>query len=153
MLMDALDSEILCALQENGRISITDLAAQIGLSVAACHRRVKQLETTGTITGYQARVSKDALGLGFEAVVFVIMGRTDLETIAAFEAAVLEEPAIVSAQRLFGETDYMLRILTPNLASYQRLYDDKLGTLPGVLRLTSTMVMKRLGDEHAIPIP
>jgi DNA-binding Lrp family transcriptional regulator len=72
------------------------------------------------------------------------MGRTDRSTIAAFEEAVVAEPAIVSAERMFGETDYMLRTLTADLAGYQELYDTVLGTLPGVERLTSTMVMKRL---------
>ncbi|MFD2674618.1 Lrp/AsnC family transcriptional regulator [Gulosibacter bifidus] len=150
--MDALDREICSLLQADGRMSLTDLAAQVGLSVAACHRRVKQLEASDTIVGYRATINPEALGLGFEAVVFITMGRTDLETIAAFEAAVIDEPEIVSAQRLFGETDYMLRVLTKNLASYQRLYDETLGTLPGVLRATSTMVMKRLGDEHSVPL-
>lgn len=133
-------------------MSVTDLAARVGLSVAAGHRRVKQLESSGAIIGYRATVSPEALGFHFEAVVFVTMGRTDVETIAAFERAVETEPSIVTAQRLFGETDYMLRVLTRDLADYQQVYDTKLGTLPGVQRLTSTMVMKRLGDEHGVPI-
>ena len=133
-------------------MSVTELASSVGLSVAACHRRLKQLESSGAIEGYRAVISPESLGLNFEAIVFVVIGRTDLETVAAFEAAVEAEPSIVSAQRLFGETDYLLRILTTDLSSYQRLYDAKLGTLPGVERLTSTMVMKRLGNEHQIPI-
>ena len=81
------------------------------------------------------------------------LGRTDLETIAAFEAAVTAVPNIVDAQRLFGEIDYMLRVLTRDLAAYQVLYDTALGGLPGVQRLTSTMVMKRFGPIGTVPIP
>lgn len=150
--MDALDREILAQLQADGRLSVTDLAARIGLSLSACHRRVRELERDGAIVGYRAVLSPEAVGLGFEAVVFATIGRTDLETIEAFEEAVVAIPEIVAAERLFGDPDYMLRVLTTDLAAYQRLYDGTLGRLPGVQRLTSTLVMKRLKAEGAVPV-
>jgi DNA-binding Lrp family transcriptional regulator len=58
---------------------------------------------------------------------------------------------VVQAQRLFGDPDYLLRILTADLAAYQRLEDDQLATLPGVQRLTSTLVMKRVVQDRPIP--
>ncbi len=134
-------------------MSATDLANRVGLSLSSCHRRLKDLEQSGAIERYRAVVSPEAVGLHFEAILFVTLGRTDLETIAAFEAAVTAVPNIVDAQRLFGEIDYMLRVLTPDLAAYQVLYDTALGGLPGVQRLTSTMVMKRFGPIGTVPIP
>ncbi|KAB1660291.1 Lrp/AsnC family transcriptional regulator [Pseudoclavibacter chungangensis] len=151
--MDALNQQILSLLQEDGRMSTTDLAARVGLSLSSCHRRVKELETSGAIEGYRAIVSPDRLGLTFEAIVFVTMNVTDRPTVAAFEDAVADEPSIVTAQRLFGEPDYLLRVLAPDLAGYQELYDTRLAVLPGVQRLTSTMVMKRIGAEHLVPVP
>ncbi|UNK45172.1 Lrp/AsnC family transcriptional regulator [Arthrobacter sulfonylureivorans] len=151
--MDALSREILSLLQEDGRMSATDLANRVGLSLSSCHRRLKDLEQSGAIERYRAVVSPEAVGLHFEAILFVTLGRTDLETIAAFEAAVTAVPNIVDAQRLFGEIDYMLRVLTRDLAAYQVLYDTALGGLPGVQRLTSTMVMKRFGPIGTVPIP
>ena len=142
--MDKIDREIISLLREDGRISVTDLATRVRLSVSTCHRRLKELESSGVILGYRAEVDPAKLGLSFEAVVLVTMGRTDQSTVAAFEKAVVEQEAIVSAERMFWETDYMLRTLTRDLAGYQELYDTVLGTLPGVERLTSTMVMKRL---------
>lgn len=144
--MDKIDRQIISLLREDGRISVTDLAARVRLSVSTCHRRLKELESSGVILGYRAEVDPTKLGLSFEAVVMVTMGRTDQSTIAAFEKAVVEQEAIVSAERMFGETDYMLRTLTNDLAGYQELYDTVLGTLPGVERLTSTMVMKPLNQ-------
>jgi DNA-binding Lrp family transcriptional regulator len=134
-------------------MSATDLASRVGLSLSSCHRRLKDLEQSGAIERYRAVVSPEVVGLHFEAILFVTLGRTDLETIAAFEAAVTAVPNIVDAQRLFGEIDYMLRVLTPDLAAYQVLYDTALGGLPGVQRLTSTMVMKRFGPIGTVPIP
>lgn len=142
--MDAIDRKIIARLEIDGRASLTELAGQVRLSVSACHRRVRDLERSGVIQGYRAVIDPAELGLAFEALVFVTMGRTDRETVAAFEDAVVREPAIASAERMFGETDFILRTLTRDLAGYQELYDSVLGTLPGVERLTSTMVMKRV---------
>lgn len=152
MAMDALDREILSQLQDDGRVSVTELANRVGLSLSAAHRRLQGLEQCGAIERYRAVISPQALGLDFEAIVFVTIGRTDLDTIAAFESAVAALPDVVEAERLFGEPDYMLRILTRDLAAYQRLYDHALGALPGVQRLTSTLVMKRIGAERTIPL-
>jgi DNA-binding Lrp family transcriptional regulator len=150
--VDAVDRKILAILQNDGRTSVTDLATQVGLSLSACHRRVKDLEQSGSIRGYRAVIAPASLGLGFEAIAFVTIGPTNLETIAAFEAAVAALPNIIDAERLFGEPDYILRILVRDLESYKTLYDESLGTLPGVQRLTTTIVMTRFGPERAVPI-
>lgn len=150
--MDALDKEILAILQRDGRITMTELSSRIGLSLSAGQRRVRELEASGAIKGYRAVVSAAALGLRFEVVVFVTMDRSDARTVGEFEAAAAALPGLVSAQRLFGEPDYMLRILTSDLAAYQLLYDDQLGSLPGVRRCTSTMVMKSIGADGTVPL-
>jgi len=151
--MDALDRKILSILQDDGRMSTTDLAREVGLSLSSGHRRVKELEASGAVVGYRAVVDPRSVGLGFEAVVFATMSTTDLDTIAAFEAAVAAEPSIVEAQRLFGEPDYLLRVLVADMTAYQEFYDSKLGALPGVQRLTSTLVMKQISGDRVVPIP
>jgi DNA-binding Lrp family transcriptional regulator len=150
--MDAIDREILSSLQDDGRMSVTDLASRVGLSLSACHRRLKDLEHAGAIERYRAVVSPKAVGLAFEAIVFVTVVRTDVSTVAAFEQAVTALPNVVEAERLFGEPDYMLRVLARDLTAYQELYDHALGALPGVQRLTSTLVMKRIGAQRSIPL-
>lgn len=149
--VDGIDREILSLLQEDGRLSLTELAARVGLSLSSCHRRVRELEASHVIEHYRAVVSPQAVGLMFEAIVFVTIGRTDLETVAAFESAVTALPNVVQAERLFGDPDYMLRVLTADLAAYQGLYDGTLGALPGVQRMTSTLVMKRL-ETAMVPL-
>ncbi|MCS4275769.1 MULTISPECIES: Lrp/AsnC family transcriptional regulator [Mycetocola] len=150
--MDAINREILSLLQDDGRMSATDLATRVGLSLSSCHRRLRELEASGAIERYRAVVAREAVGLTFEALIFVTMSHTDLHTITAFEEAVVAIPNVVDAQRLFGEPDYMMRVLTRDIAAYQELYDTELGALPGVQRLTSTMVMKRLGAEGTVPL-
>jgi DNA-binding Lrp family transcriptional regulator len=150
-LVDVIDRKILAALQQDGRLTITELAAQVGLSVSPCHRRLRELERSGAIRGYRAVVAAERVGLAFEALVFITMRQTDRETLLGFEAGVASIPDVVQAERLFGETDYLLRIVTADLAAYQRLQDDKITTLPGVQRMTSTLVSKRIVQDRPLP--
>ena len=150
--MDALDRKILSELQNDGRISVTDLAERVGLSLSAAHRRVRELELSGAIQGYRAIVSPSAVDLGFETIVFVTISRTDLDTIEAFEKAVTAIPSVVDAERLFGDPDYLLRVAARDLDSFATLRDQKLATLPGVHRLISTIVMKRIIDNRPVPL-
>lgn len=80
------------------------------------------------------------------------MHRADRETVDAFERAVADIPHVVQAQRLFGDPDYLLRVVTADLPAFQRLYDDRLATLPGVQRLSSTLVMKTIVDDGELPL-
>jgi len=149
--VDSIDREILAALQEDGRLTVTELAARVGLSVSPCHRRLRELERSGVIRGYRAVVDTDAVGLAFEAIVFVTMRQEDRETVLGFEAALARIPHVVQAERLFGDPDYLLRVVTADLASYQRLQDEELLALPGVQRMTSTLVMKRIVHDRPLP--
>ncbi|GAA3773614.1 hypothetical protein GCM10023083_08300 [Streptomyces phyllanthi] len=82
---------------------------------------------------------------------FATLRWEERDTITAFEQAVAAIPHVVQAQRLFGEPDYLLRVVTSGLAAFQQLYDQRLATLPGVQRLTSTMVMKQVVDDRPLP--
>jgi DNA-binding Lrp family transcriptional regulator len=150
--MDSVDRKILAALQSEGRLTITELAARIPLSVSRCQRRVRELEAAGVLRGYHADVDPAAVDLGFTAIVFVTMHQEDQTTVADFEAQVADVPEIIAAQRLFGEPDYLLRVATADLDTYRRLYDERLSSLPGVQRLTSTLVMKDLVGARGLPL-
>ena len=149
--MDSIDRKILALLQEDGRLTVTDLAARVGLSLSPCHRRLRDLERAGVIQGYRALVNPAAVGLTFQALVFVTMRQEDRDTLLGFEAAVAGIPQVIQAQRLFGDPDYLLRIVTADLQAYQQLEDDVLTALPGVQRLNSTLVMKQVVDERPLP--
>jgi DNA-binding Lrp family transcriptional regulator len=149
--MDAIDRKILAELQGDGRLTVTDLAARVGLSVSPCHRRLRELERNGVILGYRAIVDPKAVGLTFEALLFVTMRQEDRDTLLGFEAALADIPNVVQAQRLFGDPDYLLRIVTADLAAYQQLEDDVLAALPGVQRLNSTLVMKQVVNDRPLP--
>lgn len=140
--MDTIDRKILSLLQNDGRLTVTELADRVGLSLSPCHRRVRALEKSGVIKDYRARLDPAALGLKFSAIVFVTLREGDRRAVSAFEAAVSDVLQVVEAKRLFGDPDYLLQVLVTDLQEFQALYDATLSALPGVQRLTSTLVMK-----------
>ncbi|MEV4245706.1 Lrp/AsnC family transcriptional regulator [Streptosporangium canum] len=150
--MDDVDRKILAELQQDGRLTLTDLAERARISLSPCHRRLRALERSGAISGYHAALDAHALGLTFEALVFVTMRAADRTTVDAFEQAVAAVPHVLQAQRLFGDPDYLLRVITRDLPAFQQLYDERLATLPGVQRLSSTLVMKSVVENRPLPL-
>ena len=142
--MDRIDRKILAELHADGRLSLTELAERVGLSLSPCHRRVRALEESGVILGYRALLAPKELGLSFSAIVFVTLREVTRQAIADFEAALPKIPQIIEAQRLFGDPDYLLQVITKDLPAFQRLYDEHLTSLPNVQRLVSTLVMKNV---------
>ncbi|WP_396622681.1 Lrp/AsnC family transcriptional regulator [Marinobacter sp. W-8] len=150
--MDGFDKKILAELQLDGRLTVTELAERVGLSLSPCHRRLKALEQSGAIQGYRAQLDPLALGFNFSALVFVTMRDGNQKSVARFEAAIVDIHQIIEAKRLFGDPDYMLNVVVEDLEAFQKLYDDKLSALPGVQRLTSTLVMKGVVQNRELPL-
>jgi DNA-binding Lrp family transcriptional regulator len=147
--VDRIDREIVAHLQQDGRMTFTALAEKVRLSLSRCQRRVRDLENSGVITGYQAQVDPAALGLGFEALVFVTLSRPDV--VEEFDDAVRAVSQVIEAQRLFGEPDYLLRVVAADLAAFQQLYESRLIRLPGVQGMKSTIVMKQAVPLRPLP--
>lgn len=150
--MDSIDRKILAELEHDGRLTVTELADRVGLSIAPCHRRLRELERSGVIAGYRAVVDPASVGLGVEVLANVTMERGDFDTIAAFEEQIAAVREVRHAERLFGQPDYLLRVVAPSLDGYAALRDQKLATLPGVRQITSTIVMKTVVGNRPLPL-
>lgn len=150
--MDRMDRRILAELQADGRLTVTELADKVGLSLSPCHRRVKILEQSGVITGYRANLDPASMGYSFSAIVFVTLSVANRPAVSEFEEAVKDLPQIITAQRLFGDPDYMLQVVSRDLKSFQVLYDEKLSGMPGVQRLNTTLVMKTVVQDRPLPL-
>ena len=123
--MDSVDRAILAELQADGRLTVTELADRVRLTPGPCHRRLRELERSGVITGYRALVNPAAVGMGFEALVQITLERGDAGTVAAFEAAVTALPQVRHAERLFGDPDYLLWVAARDLDDFAALRDQK----------------------------
>lgn len=150
--MDSIDRKILAELQSDGRLSVTELAERVNLSLSPCHRRLRALEESGVITGYRANLDPGKMGFNFVALVFATLREGDRKAVSAFEDAVEEIPQIVHAQRLFGDPDYLMHVVTRDLPAFQKLYDQQLSAMPGVQHLRSTLVMKTVVQDRPFPL-
>jgi Lrp/AsnC family leucine-responsive transcriptional regulator len=144
MDLDALDIAILSALSENGRLSQVELAERVPLSATAIARRIKTLEENGVIEGYQARISRSALGLDMTVLVQISLQSQSEVLLAEFEKAVTAAPSVVACHLMSGEDDYVLTVLARDLTDYERIHRYELSRLPGVTRLRSSFALREV---------
>ena len=142
MTIDDLDARILAILQSNGRASAAEIGERVGLSVSATHRRIKLLEEAGAIEGYAAILDRRALGYTTDFFVEIALQSQSEQTFEAFEAAVRRSPDIVECHLLTGGFDYLLRIATSGPDDYERVHRHVLSSLPGVMRMQSSLVLR-----------
>lgn len=140
--MDRIDRAIIRHLQEDGRLTNTELADKVGLTPSPCLRRVRALEEAGLLTGYHAAVDPVALGRGFRVLVHIDIAAQNVGGIEAFESKVAEIDAVESCVRMFGQPDYHLWVAVADLDAYEELYMSAITRLPGVVRTNSQFPMK-----------
>ena len=148
--LDRFDRAILRALAGDGRMSITDLARQVGLSKSPTQARLKRLEASGVITGYRAQIDPIRLGQDHVSFVEVRLHDTRETALAAFNAAVLSVPEIEQAHMIAGNFDYLLKIRTQSMSDYRRVLAERISTLPFVAN-TSTYVAMEAVKETVSP--
>ncbi len=150
--LDEADLTILRNLQLDGRMTLANLAAKVGLSSTPCWRRVKRLEDEGVITGYVATVDPTKVGLGVEVVIHVRLDKHVHSAIGEFVAAIRRIPAIVQCFSMTGDHDVLIRGLVPDLAALNRLLMTDLAEAPGIRQMSSSFVLERLVDHKGIPL-
>mgnify|MGYP000253532211 CR=1 FL=1 len=148
--LDNIDRKILKALQENGRMSITDLSETINLSKTPCAERVKRLEKSGFITGYRADLNAVHLGLPYLTFVQVSLERTTTDILEKFNSAAARIPEIESCHMVAGGFDYLLKVRTRDMAHYRQVLGGPIGALPGVSNTHTYPVMQSVVDNRGI---
>jgi Lrp/AsnC family transcriptional regulator, leucine-responsive regulatory protein len=148
MQVDPLDRKILDALANDSSLTSERLGDRIGLSPSATHRRIKLLEGEGLILGYGARLSRKARGNPATVFVSVTLVDQRRETMEAFEAAIAEEPIVVEAHLMSGESDYLVKAEIPENDSFERVHREVLSALPSVQRIVTQFSIRTVvADE------
>lgn len=150
--LDRIDRAMLAEVQRDGRISNARLAERVGLSETPCARRLKRLETDGYIDGYQASLSRTALGLGVVAFCLVRFSLHDRALANRFEREVQALPRIVSCHNISGTADYLLQIVARDLDDYGNFMRDTVRALPGVTSVESMLSMSEIKRNAGLPI-
>lgn len=150
--LDAIDRRILAALQRDARLTNVQLAEEVGLSPSPCLRRVRLLEKAGVIGGYHAALDRGGVGLDLTIFVGVKVERHHDESAAAFTEAVRALPEVVSCHLVSGESDFLLQVVLPNLAGYERFLLGTLLKLPGVSDIRSNFAIQTVKAQAALPL-
>ncbi|PIW27112.1 MAG: ArsR family transcriptional regulator [Rhodospirillales bacterium CG15_BIG_FIL_POST_REV_8_21_14_020_66_15] len=150
--LDAIDRRILKAIQANARMRNVDLAAAVGLSASPCLRRVKHLEDAGVIRGYVTLVDQQAVGLPVSIFINVTLERQVETALETFEANIRSWPEVMECYLMTGDADYLLRVVTSDLAAYERFLMDKLTRVAGVASIKSSFSLKQVAYRTALPV-
>jgi len=150
--MDAIDRKIIQALQQDARLTNQDLAARIGLSASPCLRRVRKLEQDGILTGYTALVDQEKFGLPINVFVNIKLEKPSPDMIRKFEQAIENIDAVVECYLMTGNRDYLLRVVSSDLKSYEHLVRDRLTKIPGVQSLESSFAFGQVKRTNMLPL-
>lgn len=144
--MDTIDVKILHLLQKDGQMSMSRLSEKVGLSLSACHRRVKLLEASGKIAGYAARLDRMQIGLELQIFIEIKIKSTRREDIAAFEAAIADMPEILECHLISGEFDYLVRVASRDTRDYENLYRNRLSRIPSVAEMKTLLTVSTVKE-------
>jgi len=147
MDLDRVDRRILRLLQRDGRLTNAELAKQVNVSPATCHRRTQRLFESGYVRAVRAEIAPERVDRGALAVVGVVLDRSTPESFAAFEAAIVELPFVLDCHLVAGDFDYFLKIRVRDIADFSRLLGEQLIALPGVRQTRTFFVMKEVIDN------
>lgn len=145
--LDKIDLRILRHLQQNGRLSNSDIAKKVNVSPATCHRRTQRLFEEGYVLSVRAEVAPERVNRGALVVVGVVLDRSTPDSFGAFENAIAGLPFILDCHLVAGDFDYFLKIRVRDIADFNRLHGEKLIALPGVRQTRTFFVMKEVVDN------
>ena len=150
---DKKDLRILDILQEQARISNSDLAQHVGLSPSPCWRRVRALEDAGVIQQYVALVSAKSVGLPIHVFATVTLDKQIESALEAFETSVTKRPEVMECYLMTGEFDYLLRVVVPDLEAYEHFLLEHLTRIKGIASIKSSFSLKQVCYKTTLPLP
>jgi Lrp/AsnC family leucine-responsive transcriptional regulator len=149
---DEIDRKILKQLQENARISNVDLADRVGLSAAPCLRRVRGLEEAGVIRKYVTLLDPAAVSMGVTVFVQISLDLQVENRLDLFERAILKRPEVLECYLMTGDADYLVRVVVPDVAAYERFLKDVLTRVEGVAGIKSSFALKQVKYSTVLPL-
>ena len=151
--MDAIDRRIIGALQENARLTNQELAERVGLSPSPCLRRLRKLEADGVLRGYTALIDQQRYGLPINVFVSIRLERQTDAAIRAFEQAIQDLDEVQECYLMTGARDYLLRVVSQSLESYERFVRERLTRIEGIASIESSFAFNQVKKSPRLPPP
>lgn len=149
--LDQIDTHILKELQKDATLSQRELADRVGLSQNACWRRLKALNENGVIIGSTARIAREKLGLTLVVFVMLRTRHHSADWLQAFRRHVLTIPEVVDFHRIGGDYDYQLKVVTEDMASYDKVYQRLIEKVE-LDSVTSYFAMEAIAEGRPLPL-
>lgn len=150
--LDDIDRRILHALQQDGRLTIAELADKVGLSASPCHRRIKLLEERGVIDRYAAVVNQRIVGLPVSVFVSIKLESQREDALAKFAKAIAPWPEVLECYLMTGQRDYLLRVVVADLQAYEQFLKTKLTRLSGLSSIESSFALEQVKYSNSLPL-
>ncbi|WP_088343760.1 MULTISPECIES: Lrp/AsnC family transcriptional regulator [Rhodomicrobium] len=151
--IDRIDLRILDQLQQDCTLSMAELAERVGLSSSPCWRRIRRMQEAGIIKRQVAQLDREQLGLQFVVYAYVKLANTNRETLERFEANVSHWPEVVLCELMTGAADYLIKVVTADVRSYDRFLRDKLLAETVVADVQSRIVVHTVKETSRLPLP
>lgn len=151
--LDATDWNILDHLQGDARLSNVKLAEAVHLSPSPCLARVRELEAGGYINRYVTLLNPLKVGLTVSVFVQVTLERQAEKQLGAFEAAIQKRPEVMECYLMTGDSDYLLRVVVPDIQAFEAFIVDHLTKIPGIANIRSSFALKQVKYQTALPLP
>ncbi|MCC5928932.1 MAG: Lrp/AsnC family transcriptional regulator [Cyclobacteriaceae bacterium] len=151
--LDTIDRKILEILQASAKITNAQLSKEIGLSPAPTLERVKKLEQAGIIASYHAKLDTEKIGLGVSTFVIVSLMGHNKANIEGFMNAINKIEEVIECHHITGAGDFILKIVTKDIAAYQKLMLEKVSEIKEVDNMQSMVVLSTFKDSKVLPIP
>ena len=150
--LDTIDRMLLAELQDEGRVTNVDLAKRVGLTAPPCLRRVRALEEAGVIKGYHAELDSSKLGFAITVFAMVSLKSQAEEDLRGFEQHIKGLPEVRECHMLNGEIDFILKIVSRDLQSFQEFLTSKLTPAPNVASVKTSLTIRTAKNEPGVPL-
>lgn len=149
--LDQIDLRILSELQRDGGLSQREVAERVGLSQNACWRRLQAMNNSGVLQGTKAKVDRKLTGLDLVVFVMIRTRHHSADWLKAFRRHVLTLPEVVDFHRISGDYDYLLKVVTEDMESYDRVYQRLIEGVE-LESVTSFFAMEAIAEERPLPL-
>lgn len=150
--LDAIDRRILDLLQQEGRLTMTELGERVGLSTSPCSQRVKRLEAQGVITGYHARVNPAAVGRSLLVFVEITLSEKSEPIFKKVRDELAHMPEVLECHLVSGTFDYLVKARLAGMSEYRHLLGTMLKQMPVAAQSNSYVVMEEIKESVAVRI-